>query len=42
MANENEKMLMELLKIDGNNVCNDCYSKGMLKRLEKKNYEFVI
>lgn len=42
MANENEKMLIELLKIDGNNVCNDCYSKGMLKRIEIKKYEFVI
>ena len=42
MANENEKMLMELLKIDGNNVCNDCFSKGTLKRLEMKNNKFVI
>lgn len=29
MANQNEKILLDLLKIDGNGVCADCGKKGM-------------
>lgn len=28
MANQNEKILLELLKFDGNNICVDCGKKG--------------
>ena len=28
MAEQNEKLLQELLKIDGNNVCADCGAKS--------------
>lgn len=29
MANQNQKILLELLKIEGNSICADCGKKGM-------------
>lgn len=29
MANENQKIILDLLKIEGNSICADCGKKGM-------------
>lgn len=31
MANQNEKIILELLKIEGNSECADCGKRGKLK-----------
>lgn len=38
MANQNERIILELLQIDGNSTCVDC-GRG---KLEKKNILFLI
>lgn len=32
MANQNEKILLDLLKLEGNDVCADCGKKGKEKK----------
>lgn len=42
MANHNEKLLMELLRIEGNQICADCRSTGNLKRNFSSSCEIAL